>query len=75
MATEGGMASKFRRGDRAKVVTETGDPRFPLGTIVVVVEALGGFGPGPHTVEVYREGKANVVEGGLKEDVLEKVGR
>ncbi len=67
------MPSKFRRGARARVVADTGDPRFPVGTIVVIVEAPGGFGPGPYTAGVYREGKANIVEAALKEDVLEEI--
>jgi hypothetical protein len=67
------MPSKFRQGDRAKVIADTGDAGFPIGTIVVIVQAPGGFGPGPYTVGVYRQGKANVVEAGLKEDVLEKI--
>lgn len=64
----------LRAGNRAKVIAETGQDLFPLGTIVVVVRVHDGFGPGPRTVEVYRAGKANIVEGGLPENVLEKVG-
>jgi hypothetical protein len=68
------MEAELGPGDRARVIVETDDERFPLGTIVHVVEILGGFGPGPHRVSVYREGKANIVESALSTAVLERIG-
>ena len=68
------MDQTFRPGDRAKVIAETGDDRFPMGTIVRVVRTPGGFGSGPPLVEIYREGKANIVESALPMTALTKLG-
>jgi hypothetical protein len=64
---------ELRAGDRARVIAETGDDRFPLDTIVVVVEIISGFGPGPDKAVVYRAGKTNLPETALPVTALERI--
>jgi len=49
------MVGALEPGGRAKVIAETADARFPLGTVVRVVGVQSGFDRGPRIVEVYIE--------------------
>lgn len=70
---EGSLVESFRRGDRAKVIAESHDDRFPIGTIVIVVDVDHPFGAGPEQVTVYRQGKGNVPESALPANILQRI--
>jgi len=55
------------------VIGKIEDDRFPIGTVVIVVDVDQPFGAGPEQVTVYREGKGNIPESALPADALEKI--
>jgi len=69
-------AEPLQSGDREKVVGDTGDDRFPVGTIVRVlnVDPALPSGSNPDTVHVCVEGRGTIVESELSVTVLEKAG-